>query len=159
MPENRMLYWDACVFLSYINDIPDRVKTIQAILDDVGNNDKEKILTSTISKVEVAFSAQENLNRALIPDEEAKIDALWDDASVVELIDLNEGITALARDIMREGITRGWKIRPNDAIHLASAKWINAREINTYDDKLPKFQDIVGIPITYPTALQPKLFL
>ena len=35
----KSIYWDACVWLSYINEIPERMPTIDAILDDSANPD------------------------------------------------------------------------------------------------------------------------
>ena len=54
MPEPRFLYWDTDVFLSYLNENPDRIQTLEAILDSVSQDKQHLIVTSTISKVEVA---------------------------------------------------------------------------------------------------------
>lgn len=60
---------------------------------------------------------------------------------------------------MREGLSRGWKLRTNDAIHLASAQWVGATELQTYDVKdFEKFSQLVGMAIKEPNAIQPKLF-
>ena len=74
MPEPRFLYWDTDVFLSYLNENPDRIQTLEAILDSVSQDKQHLIVTSTISKVEVAWVAHEKLDRVLSPDEEARID-------------------------------------------------------------------------------------
>jgi len=159
MPEPVFLYWDANIFLSYINNEPTRVQVIDAIFENIQKNQKEKIVTSVISKVEVAWASIEKLNRALSQIEEDKIDDLWNDESVIELVDFNDDIALLARSIMRQGMINHWRLKTNDAIHLASAQWVQASEINTYDiQKLSKFQAIIGIDIKEPLAIQPKLF-
>jgi hypothetical protein len=62
----QMFYWDSCVFLSYINGDPDRIDTLDAILNDISKSRGEaKVITSILTKVEVAFSATEQSAGAL----------------------------------------------------------------------------------------------
>ena len=157
MPEPRFLYWDTDVFLSYLNEHPDRISTLQAILDNISEDKQSLIVTSTISKVEVAWVAHEKFNRVLNPNEESQIDALWNDSSVVDFVEFHDDIAIIARDIMRTGMIKGWKLRTNDAIHLASAQWVQCYEINTYDDKWSKYSEVVGIDIKEPSVIQPSL--
>ena len=158
MPEPQFLYWDTSVFLSYLNENPDRIRTLQAILDKVTKEKQHLIVTSTLSKVEVAWVAHEKLNRVLSHDEETRIDSLWDDSSVIEFVEFHDDIAISARDIMRTGMIKGWKLRVNDAIHLASAQSVQCYEVNTYDDKWKKFEEIIGITIKEPSTSQPTLF-
>ena len=157
MPEPSLLYWDASVFLSYLNALPDRITTLEAILDSVSKDKQRQIVTSTISKVEVAWVAHEKLNRILNADEENRIDSLWDDSSVVDFVEFHDDIALIARDIMRAGVARGWKLRTNDAIHLASAQWAQCYEVTTYDSKWDKYKDLIGIEIREPFTDRPKL--
>ena len=157
MPDNSLLYWDANIFLSYINNEADKIPTIEAILDNVSQNNKSKIVTSVLSKVEVAWAATEKNNRALDADQESRIDALWNDSSVVELVDFNDEITHIARSLLRRAMARGWKLKTNDAIHLATAEWVGASEMNTYDDRLFKYYELIGLNVKAPIAEQPKL--
>jgi len=157
VPEPRFLYWDTDVFLSYLNEHPDRISTLQSILDKISKDKQSLIVTSTISKVEVAWVAHEKLNRVLNPSEESRIDALWNDLSVIDFVEFHDDIAIIARDIMRTGMIKGWKLRTNDAIHLASAQWVQCYEINTYDDKWSKYSEIVGIDIKEPSVIQPSL--
>lgn len=159
MPEPRFIYWDANVFISYLNNDPDRLPTLEALLETVESSKNDRIVTSAISKVEVTWVAHEKLNRALSREEEARIDALWDNPDIVELIDFNDEIALMARKLMREGMARGWKLTSNDAIHLASAQWVGAMELQTYDkDDMPRFGQLLGLTICEPHMLQPKLF-
>lgn len=157
MPEPRFLYWDTDVFLSYLNEHPARIQTLQAILDDVSKDKQHLIVTSTMSKVEVAWIAHEKLDRVLDADEESRIDALWNDSSVIEFVEFHDDIAVLARDIMRSSMAKGWKLRANDAIHLASAQWIEAYEVNTYDVKWKRYEQLIGVTVKEPSAIQPTL--
>ncbi len=56
MPER--VYWDACVFLSYINGEQERLPVIDALLEE-SRSGKIEIITSTVSLAEVAFAEEE----------------------------------------------------------------------------------------------------
>jgi len=158
MPESRFIYWDANVFVSYLNNDNERIPTIEAILEVVESSKIDRIVTSVVSKVEVAWVAQEKISRVLTNDEEKRIDDMWENAEIFEMIDFSNDIALKARKLMREGLSRGWKLRTNDAIHLASAQWVGAIELQTYDLKdFQKFSELVGIEIREPHAIQPKL--
>src|SRR5215203_1371136 len=101
MPTNRLFYWDANAFLSYFNEDPARLPTLDAILDEISGNDNDKVVTSVLSKIEVAWVATEKDKRALNPDQEARFDDFWNDSSVVELVDLNDEITHITRSLLR----------------------------------------------------------
>lgn len=159
MSEPRFFYWDANVFISYLNNDPSRLPTLEAILEAMESSKTDRIVTSVISKVEVAWVAHERLNRALNMEEELRIDALWDNPEIVEMVDFNDEIALVARKLMREGMARGWKLRTNDAIHLASAQWVGAMELQTYDkNDMPRFSQLLNLPICEPHTIQPKLF-
>lgn len=103
--------------------------------------------------------AHERLKRALSTEEEIRIDALWNNPEVVEMVDFSDEIALAARKLMREGMTRGWKLTTNDAIHLASAQWVGAIELHTYDKAdLPRYSELLGLIICEPHTIQPKLF-
>ncbi len=132
MPEPERIYWDANCFTYYINEDMERLPNLEAILDRVQRSDgKVQIVTSTISKVEVAFSLQEQAKRELSEDEESRIANLWADTSVVKLVEPHELIIDDARMMIRIAMTKGLALRAADAIHLASAKRIEAKEFHT----------------------------
>ena len=159
MTEHRFIYWDANVFLSYLNNDKERIPTLEAILEAVESSKIDRIVTSVISKVEVAWVAQEKTNRILTIDEEKRIDEMWENAEIFEMVDFNNDIALKARTLMREGLLQGWKLKTNDAIHLASAQWVGAIELQTYDLKdFQKFGALVGMDIREPHTIQPRLF-
>jgi predicted nucleic acid-binding protein len=151
----RFVYWDSCVFLSYINADPGRIDTLDALLDEIQKSNGEKrIVTSILTKVEVAWSAIEHTTQTLSPNVEQTIDALWNDESVIGFIELHDGIVIRARDLMRQSLTQGWSLKPADAIHLASAQWLGVEELHTYDDKLPRYGTMIGCKICEPYTTQ-----
>jgi predicted nucleic acid-binding protein len=105
----------------------------------------------------VEFSVIESDIKALNDDIEQQIDSLWSDNSVIQLIEFHDSISSIARDIIRKGLPIGWKLKPMDAIQLASAKWINSKEFYTYDPQLKRYTDIIGCKICEPYIEQPKL--
>ena len=75
MPEPLpLLYWDACVFLSYINGTPEHLRDIDPLLERSGQD--FQIITSAITIVEVSFGKIEQDGKVLDPIIEEKIDAL-----------------------------------------------------------------------------------
>ena len=165
MPDGppKSVYWDACVWLSYVNATPGRVEIIQGLLDESASGDGTlTIYTSAIAKVEVAFAAAEQLRRALDPAIERKIDNMWADPKVATSVDYLDRIGVMARELMRAAITRRWQLKPLDAIHLGTATWLRSvgiviDEFHTYDSALNKFAGAIGCPIVEPYTLRPRL--
>ena len=160
MPDTN-IYWDANPFLSYVNEYPARMPTLDALLDSASRGGV-KIYTSAISLVEVAFAASEQKRRSLDQDEEQKIDALWSAPDVIEVVEYHDGIGRQARSLIREGITKGWSLKPMDAIHLATAQWLvsvgfEVAEFHTYDRGLDKYGPSVRFMICEPYTAEPKM--
>lgn len=165
MPSNgRVIYWDSNVFVSYINGIPERLQTIKDMLAEIVDDQQSFILTSSESIVEVSHAADEKVQSRLDPTVEAAIDAMWNDTSVVRIIDNGPPIAHMARDLIRDSIPHGWTLKPKDAVHLASAFWYDQNvddlnEFHTYDDRLFKYEAMIGIRIDYPHVLQHRMNL
>jgi predicted nucleic acid-binding protein len=156
MPEASRIYWDACVFLSYVNEYPDRVGDIESLLAEA-ERDEVELVTSTASIVEVAFGATEQQGRALDAETELKINSLWEPAAPVKLVEFHRLIAQEAQALMRSGIPEGWSLKPMDAIHLCTARRMNADAFHTYDDKLDKWSARVGFPVVRPNPTSPQL--
>ncbi|MBA3360247.1 MAG: type II toxin-antitoxin system VapC family toxin [Acidimicrobiia bacterium] len=159
MPDLR-LYWDSCVFLEYINgDDQTRLQEISAILEDAEKN-KLRIMTSTLTVAEVAFARYEQAGAALDPVAQAKIDALWAMGGPVRLADVTPLVAEAGRDLIRLGLPKQpdqWRLKPADAMHLATAKSLQADTVHTYDPKWAKYETIIGIPIGEPMSANPQL--
>ena len=146
-------YWDACVFLSYINGVEARLPILDSLLSKSRAGDC-KIVTSIWSITEVAYGATEGSTRILDSSVEAKIDALWDDRKAITRIEGHERVQRDARRLMREGIPKGWNLKPADAIHLATAIYAGAAEFHTYDHRLNKYSALIGFPVCEPNSPQ-----
>ena len=163
----RRIYWDSCVWLSYINGYPARLPVLETLLADSRTPLADiELVTSTIAQTEVAFALPEWESHTLDSEVEAKIDSLWTDRRAITLVEYHTAIAKEARNLIRLGIEYHWHLKPLDAIHLATARWLGVYEFHTYDTKLPRFSDQVGFPIMEPyvatgkdTAVQPELLL
>ena len=162
MPSNQRqkIYWDACVWLSYINGITDRLPTLDALLaDSASGNGSIEIYTSALSQVEVAFGKMEQDKHVLDPQVEERIDQLWADRDTVKIVEYHDGIGFEARQLMRFAVIQTWTLKPIDAIHLATGKFMKVSEFHTYDDKLEKFSETVGFMVTKPHTAKPRLLI
>ena len=159
MPNIRkLIYWDSTVWLAYINGESERLPVIDSILaESASDKGKCRLYTSVLTQVEVAFAKSEQDEKALDPEVEEQIDQLWNDTESLSLIEFHEGIGRVARELMRHCLTRGWSLKTMDALHLATAKFLNADEIHTYDTKWMRLADILDIPILLPTVAQLSL--
>ena len=118
-----------------------------------------ELYTSQMSEVEVAFAKSEQDNKALEPDVENQIDALWADRDTLKVVEYHHTIGMKARMIIRLGIEKGWQLKPMDAIHLATARLLEVTEFHTYDQRLLKYSNDVGFPIVEPHIIQPRMLL
>jgi predicted nucleic acid-binding protein len=150
------LYWDACIHLSLINGIPERLPAIEALIEEARRGDV-LIYTSTVSLTEVAYAAIEKDNHALNDDIEQKIDEMFADREVLKVVEYHELIAREARRKIRQAVEKGWSLKPMDAIHLATAARIGVTEFHTYDDRLLKYKGQMGFLIREPASLNPRL--
>ena len=162
MPGNyKSVYWDANVFLSYVNAAPGRMPVLSALMEQSAGGEIT-IYTSAFSRVEVAFTDSEQQSRAPNPEIENLLDDLWANRNVVRAIEIVPPITLAARGLMRDAIARGWSLKPPDAIHLATAQWMpragfSVDEFHTYDASLFRYADVVGCDIVEPYIDQRRL--
>jgi predicted nucleic acid-binding protein len=149
-------YWDSCVFLSYINETPNRVENIASLLADAEHATLE-IITSVLTIAEVAFGAEEQTKHQLDPAVEARINRLWEPASPVHLVEVYSTIAEDARSLMRAAVEKGWSLKAYDALHLCAARRFEAATFVTYDDALVKYGEAIGIPVGQPVVGAPRL--
>ena len=161
MASSRELwYWDSDVILSYLNKETPRHKDLSQMLAEVENSSgKIKIISSTIAKVEVAY-----LKENEVPDTSQqaldKIDQFFLDSSVIELVGVNDYITDLAREFIVDIKSRGMKLTPADAIHMATAKWMGVTVFHTYNERdFKRLQHKVQFDIEQPLPQQTTLFV
>lgn len=157
MPKRRV-YWDACVWQSYINGEADRLAVIDDLLSESAKDDGTvRLFTSELTKVEVAFVTYEQRAGNLDPKAEEAIDALWSDRSALDVVEYHARLSIEARSLIRLAVGKNWSLKPMDAVHLATATWLNVEEFHTYDDRLFKFATDVGFKILRPYVEKPRL--
>jgi predicted nucleic acid-binding protein len=148
MPDPRRIYWDSCVPLSYLNDVQDRVPIIEELLKQARAEEVE-LLTSSISRVEISFVQSEKDSGSLDQEAEAAIDAFWSPGSPIKTVEFYDLIAEKAKALMRQGIEQGWgSLKPMDAIHVATAQHMGVSEMHSYDDRIQKWSNKLGFPIT-----------
>jgi predicted nucleic acid-binding protein len=154
------IYWDSCVVTAFMNEEDVRAPIIDAILAKISKSKgSTKLVTSTLSKVEMAFVVTEKATEQLSADAEKKIDNFWADSSVIELVEFHDVIAMKARSLIRAGIINGWHLKPADAIHLATAQWIGVSELQTYNLKhFERYEALLGFKVREPAIEQPPLF-
>lgn len=155
MADAPRVYWDACVFLSYVNELEGRVENIDALFEE-GRQKRIEIVTSSISITEVSFGALEQ--GALDPATDAKIDKLWMPPSPVQVVEFYRPIAYRAKELVRRGLNENRKLKPMDAIHLGTALQLDSQELNTYDGDLLRWNPHVPeLLIRQPIATSPQL--
>lgn len=156
MPNPPRFYWDACVFLSYVNQDEDRVGEISSLLEAAEKKEIE-IVTSTATVVEVAFGATERKQSTLSDGMEARINKLWEPESPLILVEFHTLIAEAAKKMIRSGVPEGWSLKPMDAVHLATAERLKVVEFHTYDGPLKKWGSRVSYDIKEPSHSAPQL--
>ena len=162
MTDVYRIYWDSDVVIAFLSAEKGRISALRVILKEVeDSNGKRKIIASQISKVEVAFTESEKREKVAKREVEERIDTFWGDDSVIELVELGENITIRARDLIRKGISKGWKgLKPLDAIHLATAIYADVKEFHTYNvSHFEPYKPAVSFTIMEPAPTQSRLDL
>ncbi len=155
--EPRRIYWDANVPLSYLNGISERVPIIDELLRQARAGEIE-LLTSAISRVEIAFIQTEERTGALDEQAEAMIDAFWYPGGPIKTVELYDLIEHKARALIRQGVSQEVnKLKPMDAIHFATAQQMTVAEFHTYCKKLHKWDGALGFSVTEPQTPQTVL--
>ena len=114
-----------------------------------------ELLTSAISRVEIAYIQSEEQAGELDQQAEAAIDALWSPGAPIKPVELYDLIEHKARALIRQGITQEWgKLKPMDAIHLATAQQMAVVEFHTYCKKLHRWDGALGFSVTEPQKAQ-----
>ena len=153
------IYWDSCVLLSWVDGInyPRRLEVLDTVVDELSKT-RGHILTSAISKVEVAYFSEEKTHGTLNKELEQRLDDLWVDAEHIKVVEFHDAISARARGLLRQALSRKQTLKPMDAIHIASALWVGENssvyEFQTYDKGLCRFGQTLGINICEPHPLQ-----
>ncbi len=152
--DNRRIYWDACVVLSYFEEGYEERK---AILDTLLDNSADQgstvqIVSSVWSVVEVAYITSEKDSMTPSPEAEEAIRDFWDER-VIRLSEIHQLLAEDARKIVRDSVFGKWGIKPKDAIHLATAQRLGVATFHTYDQRLLDCNGKFSFTITVPDLL------
>lgn len=157
-PDPPKCYIDSNVFLSYVEGIAGRMDAIDSLFDDCDREEREAY-TSHLSIAEVAFAKWEKDSSVLDAATEAKIDTFWNPHSPFKLAEVSEPVTRDAKSLIRLSVQHGWSgLRAADAVHLATAKRLKVSEFFTYDEKLQRYDAILGFKIIPPYIRTQSLF-
>lgn len=156
--EPRRIYRDSCVFLHYIEGTAAWMPILDSLLEEASESKELVIFTSSVSITEVAFAQAEKEGKALDAEIEDAIDALWNDRTVVKLVEFSETIAREARKLLRRAVADGRHLKPMDAIHLATAQNRAVGDFHTTDERLQKGWQDLGFTVRDPFTQKPKLF-
>lgn len=158
MSKTKTFYYaDSCVFIAYFNNESDRADICNDLFTEVVNNPSVQLITSVHTLVEVAHVKAEKDHGRADPSALELIEAVWTNTRLLEIAEYSEHIARLARDVRRGGLSDGRSLKPSDAVHLATAKFVRAERFFTYDTKLDAYESWFGQPITRPSPLQSML--
>lgn len=118
-----MIYWDACVFISWLENKPDTIDEILSLVEKI-ESEKAGILVSTLIRVEVLPDKRP-------PEADQKFRDFLRRKDQVEEAAMDRTVIEVAKEI---------RVKTNmstpDAIHIATAIVHNVRTFYTYDEKL-----------------------
>ncbi|MCY4526063.1 MAG: PIN domain-containing protein [Anaerolineaceae bacterium] len=146
MAKTEYKYCDANVFLAYFKQEEGRVETVAQFFGEIRQWKNVKIVTSVISIAEVAHTAARHQGAASSGDSVKELDDLWEDTSLVELSEFYDSLARRARRHVREYS----RLKPADAIHLATAQLVGVSEFFTYDGLLLRLSDKFEFEISEP---------
>lgn len=152
----KTVYWDSCVFHALFSEETGRVDTCRKIIEAAFKGEIQ-IYTSAITAVEVVWI--KNLDR-MSPKHEETIQKFFEH-KFIRVLTCDRGIAAEARRLLWQHS----KLRPKDAVHVASAISQGVDVMHTYDDDdlVKPLSGKIGSPpmrichpeYTDPTSTQP----
>lgn len=137
MTEAKRVYWDACAWLGLLNGEAEKQQALEHVWLKAQKGELE-IWTSAFCLAEVYRLKCEGKPAAIAPENDAKIDNLFDQ-DFVKVVQVDAEIGKLAKKLLR---SHQKLKKPSDAIHLATAVYWDLDQMHTYDDS-----DLIGLVV------------
>jgi predicted nucleic acid-binding protein len=120
-------YWDACIFISVLQDerLPAAVSEGIEEISKQAERGQSTVVTSVVSRIEV-------LDCKMPGAASTKFLDLFR-TKAYQMINVDHRIADLAHEIRNAAISSGKKMTQMDAIHLATAIYYDVSELNTLD--------------------------
>ena len=134
--EPKAVYWDTDVIIHRLQRTPEHIDILEYLTDAAERNEL-LIVVSTFTIAEVVRA--ENLP-PLTEDEDKLISDYFENDYIV-VRPLTIPIAKLAREVARK-----YGIKPNDAVHVATAIFWKVPILHSYDKKLCNKTDMIGNP-------------
>lgn len=132
----RRVAWDACAWIAHIQKEKILGSDGKTVVEDRSAMCRPVLAAAEKGTIEIVVSAL-SLVEVLCKNRDAGIDDQkvrdYFDNSYILLVNVDKLIGDRARRLMLEGHP---KLKPADAIHLATAAVANAVELHTFDDRL-----------------------
>lgn len=128
------IYWDACTWIAFINkEMPSDGNTITRPRFEMCRDTLKKAEGGQIEIVTSAFTIAEVCKRQPDPAQPAINLAAFFDQKYILLVPVDKQIALRAQNLQLAGVG---KLKPPDAIHLASALVANVPIFHTFDKPL-----------------------
>lgn len=155
-------YWDSVVWLGILNEEPDKLPTCSQLFEEAKRGDYV-IVCSAITLTEVVHL--HGFPR-MSPEKEDKITAFFEH-DCIKVRGLDRGTAELARHLIWQFNDQSKKpnerLKPKDAIHVATAVLANVDVLNSYDQDLINLNGQLNckngnvLKIEEPKISQPRL--
>lgn len=129
----KNVYWDSDAFLGLLNGEPDKIPACEDVWK-AAERGLIAIVTSTLTVAEVIYA--KGVHNKLDPAKRPLVNSFFRSGHII-LKPLTRKIAELARDVVWDS-----KVRPKDAVHIATSAYFNISEFHTFDDGLLSIKTI-----------------
>jgi len=132
----RRRYWDACAFLGWLKEEPDKVAECRQVIEEARSGTLE-IVTSSLTLAEVLWLK----GKDPIPVEDRRKVRRFFLSTWILLWEVDRQVAERAQDVVWDHT-----VRPKDSIHVATALVAGAEQLDTFDGPLIALDGKIGPP-------------